>query len=108
MPFNDPGNDSLWQKLASAGAGAIVSTRFLAGTWPEKIIMAIGGAALSFFASPAITEWLEVSRAEGLVGFMTGLFGMAIVSKVYEVIQLMDAKAMSDAAWQWIKRKWGA
>jgi len=70
--------------------------------------MAVGGGALSFFASPMITEWLSMPRAQGLVGFMTGLFGMAIVSKVYEVIQLMDAKMISAEVVKWAKRKWKA
>jgi hypothetical protein len=95
-------------KLIAGIAGAAVSLRFVQGTWPERIIMAAGGAALSYFASDLIARWLAVPDALGLVGFLTGLFGMAIVSKVYEVIQLIDAKQISIDIWETVKRKWGA
>jgi hypothetical protein len=70
--------------------------------------MAAGGAALSYFASDLIARWLAVPDALGLVGFLTGLFGMAIVAKVYEVIQMMDAKQLTSDIWGTLKRKWGA
>ena len=101
-------NDLSIAKLASGVAGALVSMRFLQGTWPEKLTMAAGGSALSYFATTPIAEWLGVQRAEGLVGFLVGLFGMAIVSKGYEVIQMVDAKKVAADAWEMVKRKWRA
>lgn len=102
-------SDSIVSKLLSGTAGALVSMKFLAGTWPEKICMAIGGSALSYFASVPVSEWMSVSeKAQGLVGFLIGLFGMAIISKVYEVIQVMDAKEIATGIWSWLKKKWGA
>ena len=70
--------------------------------------MAIGGAALSYFASDPVAVWLNVPQALGLVGFLIGLFGMAIVAKVYEVLQLLDAKQIATDIWETVKRKWGA
>ena len=95
-------------KLASGVAGALVSMRFLQGTWPEKITMAIGGAALSYYATGSVASWLSMQTAEGLVGFLIGLFGMAIVAKGYEVIQMIDAKQVAADVWTWITRKWRA
>lgn len=95
-------------KLIAGVAGAVVSLRFVQGTWPERTIMAIGGAALSYFASDNVAAWLNVPQALGLVGFLIGLFGMAIVAKVYEVVQLLDAKQISIDLWETVKRKWGA
>ncbi|VTU32375.1 hypothetical protein H4CHR_02999 [Variovorax sp. PBS-H4] len=95
-------------KLAAGIAGALVSMKFLQGTWPEKLGMAAGGSALSYFATTPIAEWLSTPRAEGLVGFLVGLFGMAIVSKGYEVIQMLDSKEMAKEAWAWCVRKWKA
>ena len=95
-------------KLIAGIAGAIVSLKFVQGTWPERVIMAIGGAALSYFASDNLAKWLNVPEALGLVGFLIGLFGMAIVAKVYEVLQLLDAKQIATDVWETIKRKWGA
>lgn len=101
-------NDLSVAKLASGVAGALVSMRFLQGTWPEKITMAIGGSALSYFASTPVAEWLSAQRAEGLVGFLIGLFGMALVSKGYEVIQMLDARTIASDVWGWVARKWRA
>lgn len=95
-------------KLIAGIAGAVVSLRFVQGTWVERMVMALGGAALSYFASDPVAKWLAAPEALGLVGFFIGLFGMAIVSKVYEVIQLIDAKEVAGDVWAAVKRKWGA
>lgn len=101
-------NDLSIAKLISGVAGAVVSMRFVQGTWPEKFFMAIGGSALSYFATTPIADWLGVQRAEGLIGFLVGLFGMAVVSKGYEVIQMIDAKKVASDLWELAKRKWRA
>lgn len=101
-------NDFSVAKLVSGVAGAAVSMRFLAGSWPERITMALGGSVLSYFATSPVATWLNVQTAEGLVGFLIGLFGMAIVAKLYEVIHLMDAKRMAADVWEWVARKWRA
>lgn len=95
-------------KLLSGVAGALVSMRFLQGTWTEKIMMAVGGAALSYYGTSYAAGWLSMQNAEGLVGFLIGLFGMAIVSKGYEIIQMIDAKQVASDVWTWISRKWRA
>lgn len=106
--MSEPNPDVHVFKLVAGVAGAAVSLRFVQGTWPERLIMAAGGAALSYFASDLIARWLSVPDALGLVGFLTGLFGMAIVSKVYEVIQMLDARRIASDTWETLKRKWGA
>lgn len=95
-------------KLISGVAGAFVSLRFMQGTAAEKLIMAVGGAALSYFATTPVAQWLAMQQAEGLVGFLLGLFGMSIATKVYEVIQLMDARRIAADLWEWLTRKWRA
>ena len=95
-------------KLIAGVAGSVVSLRFVQGSLFERVIMALGGAALSYFASDNLASWLNVPEALGLVGFLIGLFGMAIVAKVYEVVQMLDATKIASDAWETIKRKWGA
>lgn len=95
-------------KLASGVAGALVSMRFLPGTWPERLTMGAGGATLSYFATAPLAGWLSTPRAEGLVGFLVGLFGMALMSKIFEVIELLDAKQIAADVWLWARRKWNA
>ena len=101
-------HDISFFKLAAGIAGAVVSLRFVQGTYMERVTMAVGGAALSYFATTPLSEWLAAPKAEGVIGFFIGLFGMAIVSKVYEVIQLLDAKQIATDVWETLKRKWGA
>ena len=103
----DPPDFSL-AKLSAGIFGSLVSLRFMQGSYTERILMSIGGAALSYFATTPIADWLNVSKAEGLIGFLVGLFGMALVGKVYEVILLLDAAAIATDVWAAIKRKWGA
>lgn len=107
MPMQgDP--DFNLMKLIAGTAGAVVSLRFVEGTCVQKVFMAVGGAAMSYFATSPMAAWMNAPTAEGVIGFFTGLFGMAIVSKVFEVIALLDAKQMATDVWEFIKRKWGA
>lgn len=95
-------------KLAAGLAGAVVSLRFVQGSYLERLTMALGGAALSYFGTTPLSDWLAAPKAEGVIGFFIGLFGMAIVAKVYEVIQMLDAKQAASDVWETVKRKWGA
>ena len=105
--------DSSWQdigfvKIISGVIGALVSLKFVQGTWIEKTFMAIGGSCLSYFATTPIASWLDIANTEGLIGFIVGLFGMAIVSKVYEMILFIDAKYAVTEVVKWFARKWRA
>lgn len=86
----------------------MISLRFVQGTMIERTSMAVGGAALSYYASTPVALWAGTNDAEGLAGFLIGLFGMAIVAKLYEVIMIMDAKQFAADVIETIKRKWGA
>jgi|SRR5882672_853306 len=104
----DPNTDFNIAKLGAGIAGALTSLRFVKGTWPEKTIMVLGGCGFSYYASELLASWLAVPKAEGLVGYLCGLFGMAIIAKIYEVIQMLDAKQIGTDIWAWISRKWRA
>lgn len=82
-------------KLFAGILGSIVSVGFIKAPPIERMFMAFGGAALSWFAAPWVAKWLNMSDAEGLVGFLLGLFGMAIVAKLYELVQSIDTAALS-------------
>lgn len=94
-------------KLIPAVLGSLVSLRFVQGTWPERILMALGGATLSYHATTPSATWLQVADAEGLVGFLIGLFGMAVVSKLYEAFQSLDARAVAADLWAEAKKRLG-
>lgn len=93
--------------LVAGVCGAFVSLRFVQGTAIERVTMAAGGAALSYYATPPAAGWLGMASAEGLVGFLVGLFGMAIVAKIYEAIQGLPAAKMATDAWESVKRRIG-
>ena len=90
-------------KLVAGIAGSFVSLKFMAGTLGQRFVLAIGGAALSYFGSTPTSSWLGLQSAEGLVGFLIGMFGMAISSKVYEVISALDAKGISSDLRGWLR-----
>lgn len=100
MPLPDPDilnsnmGRSLLSGVAKVGigmAGAIVSLRWVKGSTKERFLMGFGGCAISFLGTTPVAAWLNMSNAEGLVGFLLGLLGMTIANKVYEVIQSLDA-----------------
>lgn len=105
-------DDVSFAKLGAGIVGAAVSLKFVQGTWAERVMMCIGGSALSYYGTTPLATWVAAPDAEGLIGFFIGLFGMAIVAKVYEVVMLIDAKKIAEDVWsaalEWLKRKWGA
>ena len=106
--MTEPNPDFSLAKLLAGICGSAVSLRFVQGTLAERLFMGVGGASLSYYASTPAAAWVGIPDGEGLVGFLIGLFGMAIMAKVYEVIQLLDAKQIASDAWAWMVRKWGA
>lgn len=104
----DPAPDLSVAKLLAGIAGSVVSLRFVQGTMVERVLMAFGGAAFSYYATTPAALAIGVQDAEGLVGFLIGLFGMAIMAKLYEVVLVVDAQRIAADAWETIKRKWGA
>lgn len=92
-------------KLISGIVGAFVSLRFVPGTKMERFTMVAGGAFLSYVGSDWVADFLSMEKAIGLVGFLVGLFGMALLSKIYEVLTALDAKRMASDAWDWLLRK---
>lgn len=86
--------DALAVKLAGV-AGALVSMRFLQGSFPARLSMAVSGAAISYYASPHLSSMLGIP--EGLTGFLVGVFGMAVVSRGWEAVQAFPTAALWQA-----------
>lgn len=83
--FTDVETAALIAKIIPIGAGALVSTRLLTGTPLERLMSAVAGVALAYVVSPYIAGKIEAP--ESITGFLTGLFGMAVVSRLWEFIQ---------------------
>lgn len=85
-------------RLGAGLVGSFVSMKFLKDTTrTEKALLVLGGAFLSLVGTGPAVTYFKLSNADGLVGFMLGLFGMAIVTKVYEAIQVMDVKSVTSS-----------
>ena len=87
--------------------GSLIALPFLQGTWPVRLAMVTGGCALSFFGTIPLAKYLGMAEAQGLVGFFVGLFGMAIVSKVYELVHTFNASAVGQALIDAARKKLG-
>lgn len=90
---------------AAGLAGALVSMHFLQGTWPARLSMAASGCLFSFFASPYLSQ--KTGLPEGLSGFLLGLFGMAVVSRVWEWVQTTPVAAIWQALLSRINKRDG-
>lgn len=101
-------NDFNFTKLIASVLGAFVSLRFMQGTRTQRFTAFVGGAALSYYSVGPLGRWLQLTNTDGLMGFLIGLFGMAIVFKLYEVIQLLDAQRIAVDFWDWVSKKWRA
>ncbi|CAB3854446.1 hypothetical protein LMG26858_01887 [Achromobacter anxifer] len=86
--------DALAAKLAGV-LGALVSMRYLHGSWPARLSMAGSGSLVAYYASPYLSLLLGIP--EGLAGFLTGMFGMAIVSRGWEAVQAVPIGALWQA-----------
>jgi|GEM_PF-4391999 len=91
-------------KIGTGVLGSIVSLRFLAGSLFERMLMVVGGATLSYFGTSFTANYLRMQAYEGLVGFLIGLFGMAVATKVYELLGALDTKLIAKGASSRIKK----
>lgn len=107
MPDSSPVADISIANLIAGIFGAFVSLRFVTGSLLERFVMALGGAVMSYYATPPAARWLGMEQAEGLVGFLIGLFGMAIVAKVHETIQVLPAAQIAVQAVEALRRRLG-
>ena len=90
--------DIEWAKLIAAVGGALISMVKWQGTLVERIIMGVAGVMVSYFASDAVSAYTHLPP--GLTGFLLGLFGMAIVGKLWDVITAVDGKKVAADLWE--------
>lgn len=83
--------------------GAAVSMRYLQGSWPARLSMAFSGSLVAFYASPYLSLMLDIP--EGLAGFLTGMFGMAIVSRAWDAVQAAPVGALWQAVTDRVRGK---
>lgn len=80
-----------------------MSAFFLKGLWYEKLAFIIGGGVVSYYAGPWVSATLGLP--DGLSGFLSGLFGMAVLSRAWEWVQNTPIAALWAWALDWLPRR---
>lgn len=97
-------------ELRSAGpgiAGSAVALFFMRRT---PLIMAgifVGGCLVSYYATGWVSKELEMERADGLVGFLLGVFSMALIGKVHDTIEAINPGEVWTAVKDFIRKRLG-
>jgi hypothetical protein len=81
--------------------GAIVALRWIVGSPAQRVASVLGGASASYYGAHHVSGMLGTD--DGFAGFLVGLFGMAVASKCFEAIQVMNIPG----ALEKFLRKWG-
>ncbi len=89
------------KELVPGLVGSGVSMLFLKETsWPRRIGSLLAGAAISYYATPWLVGYTNMPA--GLTGFLAGLSGLLIVSKLMDIITNIELMGFVT---EWI-RKW--
>jgi hypothetical protein len=88
-------------KVAPGVIGSLVALRWIGGTRWQMFGSFMGGGALSYYGTGHLVEWAGTNP--GLSGFLLGLFGMAVVHRVFEFIASLSLDAILRA----IARRFG-
>lgn len=96
--------------LAAAFVGALISMKFLEGlaVW-QRWLTALAGWATALFITPGVIRFfqLEVAGWAGSIGFIVGVFGMAIIGAVFKAIQDVYAVDWGEMLKSWFARRGG-
>lgn len=95
------------REFAPGAAGSLVALPFLQGPWMVRVAMVFGGSALSFYGTKPVASWMQVGNSDGLIGFLIGLFGMALVAKTHELIAAFNVSEIGVALKDWIRKRLG-
>lgn len=72
--------------------GALVALRWMGGTPWQVSASLLGGASGAYYGTPH--AMVLMGTQPGLTGFLIGLFGMAIASRVFEALSKFDLGAL--------------
>ncbi|CAB3972370.1 MULTISPECIES: holin [Burkholderia] len=85
---------ALLAKIVPGAIGSLIALRFIGDglTGRQKAMSFVTGAAFSYFIAPAIVVWCGItdSGAQQAIGFLVGLFGLAIAKELFKEINNAD------------------
>src|SRR5688572_7598567 len=99
MPFDFNIPPEISKHLAGT-LGSLSALLWVKDTWPRRISMVFAGIAFSYFVAPMIAQWADLQPE--LSGYLTGLFGMAAVNKVFATWDVLDFGSMLK---RWLHRR---
>jgi hypothetical protein len=73
-----------WLVKVAGMLGSCASMLFMKGPISERLLMAVGGTLVAYYAAPWASS--RTGLPEGLSGFLLGLFGMTVCSKVWDLL----------------------
>lgn len=82
--------------------GSAISMLFMRETWVRRLLMALAACPLSWYGAPHLAQWLPIK--EGFAGLLLGLFGMAVVAKLYAEWQDFQIVAFIRERWPALKK----
>ena len=92
-------NTDDFQKAAPGIIGSVIAMLWSRDKPARLVAAAIGGSTASYYGAAAFSHWLAPgANLVGFVGFLIGIFAMAIGAKIFEVIEQFDLQARL-AAW---------
>jgi hypothetical protein len=87
--------------------GSAVALFFMKRPYLILVGMFIGGCVLSYYAPIVFVDYYHVEKYIGLVGFLTGLFGMAAVAKVYDGLEQVNLGDLWGIVKSWLRKRAG-
>lgn len=85
---------ALLAKIVPGAIGSLIALRFIGDglSGRQKAVSFVSGAAVSYFIGPLIVGWFRItdSGAQQAIGFLIGLFGLAITKELFKEINNAD------------------
>ena len=81
-------------KLAPGAAGSIIAVFLLRPTWPRSILLFLAGTLAAKYLAPLMLTYFSMDKEIG--GFISGLFVMAVLGKVFDTFAAVDGSKILD------------
>ena len=85
--------------------GSLTAVLFLRENWRRSCVLFLAGVACAYFVGPSVSRMIGDNAA--VAGYVTGLFGMSVVAKVFEVILSLNARRGAESILKAIVRRIG-
>lgn len=81
-------------KIVPGAVGSLIALRFIGDelTGRQKAVSFLAGAAIAYYGGPAAVSWFAITDggAQQAIGFLVGLFGLAITKELFKEINNAD------------------